>query len=305
MRQISAAAGLGALLLVAGCNSWPHLRGDSSNGPAARVSAETPTRETLVDYLNRNARLIQSMEVGELDLEARQGLQSVGMRGWMVCQKPKNFRMTGKVVGKDSVDMGSNDQEFWYWISKSEPPYLFHCAYDDLSRGRARMPFPFQPDWIMESLGLQEMGSPEKFQVVAKRDTVELIEMTRSPQGQPVRKVTVFSSQAARGSLPQVTAHILQDANGREICGAYVSVVQQDRATGAIIPKRIRLVWPSEKMELNLKLDEVEVNKPIETQRATVWFTRPNLENVSTYNLARGLETAPTGGVRRASGYYR
>ena len=232
-------------------------------------------------------------------------MQSVGMRGWMVCQKPKNFRMTGKVVGKDSVDMGSNDREFWYWISKSEPPYLFHCAYDDLSRGRARMPFPFQPDWIMESLGLQEMGSPEKFQVAAKRDTIELTEITRSPQGQSVRKVTVFSSQATRGSSPQVTAHILQDANGREICGAYVSVIQQDRATGAIIPKRIRLVWPSEKMELNLKLDEVEVNKPIEAQRATVWFTRPNLENVSTYNLARGLEAAPTGAVQRASGYQR
>ena len=63
MRQISAAVGLGTLLLLAGCNSWPHLRGESSNGSAARVSAETPTRETLVEYLNRNARLIQSLEV--------------------------------------------------------------------------------------------------------------------------------------------------------------------------------------------------------------------------------------------------
>jgi len=305
MRQFSAVLGLAAMLLLAGCNNWPHLRGTNNGAPAPRAFTDTPTRETLVDYLNRNARLIQSVDVNELDLDARQGQQSVGLRGWMVCQKPKNFRMTGKVVGKDAVDMGSNEREFWYWISKSEPPYLFHCSYDDLGRGRARMPFPFQPDWIMESLGIQELGSPENFQVVTKRDTIELVEASRSPQGQPVQKVTVFNNNATRGSAPPVAAHILRDASGKEICGAYISAVQQDRGTGAVIPKKIRLVWPSEKMELNLKLDEVEVNKQIESQRATIWFTRPNLENVSTYNLASGLDAAPTGAVRRVSGYSR
>ena len=303
MRRVLATAGLGAMLLVAGCNSWPHTRG-ANPGAGARASTETPTREALVDYLNRNARAVQSVDVGELDLDARQGVQSVGLRGWMVCQKPKNFRMTGQVFAKDAVDMGSNDREFWYWISKAEPPYLFHCSYEDLAQGRARMPFPFQPDWIMESLGIQEYGPPENYQVVPRQNTVELVEMTRSPQGQPVRKVTVFNNSWTRGGSPQVTAHLLQDASGKEICGAYITDVQQDRATGAVLPRKLRLVWPSEKMSLAMTLAEVQVNTPIENQRAAVWFTRPTLDNVSPYNLARGPDASPTG-IRRASGSYR
>src|SRR5436190_22772369 len=187
MRQIPLALGLGGVLLAAGCNQFQPLRPGPAPQQNARVSTATPNAADLIDYLNRNGRLVQALDCSDLDLDASQGSglrkQEGGLRGWLVCQKPRDFRMGGKVLGKDAVDMGSNNQEFWYWISRAEPPYLFHCSYTDLNQGRARMPFPFQPEWIMEGLGMAEYGPADRFKVNVGPQTVELIEETRSPQG--------------------------------------------------------------------------------------------------------------------------
>jgi len=299
MRQSPIALGLGAVLLVAGCNTFPITKG--SGQQTARVPAETPSKESLIAYLNDNASRVQSFRCNSLDLDARSGLQSVGLRGKVVCQKPRNFRMGADVLGKQEVDMGSNDQEFWFWIAKNDPPYLYHCSYDDLNRGNIRLRFPFQPDWIMEAMGLSECGPPENYQLKVTQTSLELVEQTRSPAGQVVRKVTVFSRAPAVGTQPQVTAHILQDASGKEICSAQVTEVQIDRTTGAILPRRVRLLWPEEKMELKMKLDDVVVNDQSIASGASRLFTRPNLANVSTFDMARGPDASPDG-VRRTGG---
>ena len=57
-------------------------------------------------------------------------------------------------LARKVADFGSNDREFWYWISEDKPPNLYHCSYSDLSRGNVRLPFPLHPDWILEALGM-------------------------------------------------------------------------------------------------------------------------------------------------------
>lgn len=308
MRKAPIALGLGGLLMAAGCNQLHPIKPAHQPAANVRVSSATPSAGQLIDYLNANGRLIQSLDCEDVDLDASQGSglrkQEAGLRGWMVCQKPHGFRMTAKVLGKDAVDMGSNNSEFWYWISRSEPPYLFHCSYTDLNQGKAQMPFPFQPEWIMEALGMAEYGPADRYKTNVTPTTVELIEETKSSQGTPVKKVTVFSRAPASGTQPQITAHLLKDMNGKEICGAYITEVQQDRATGAIVPRRLRLVWPSEQMELKLKLEGLQVNPALNQQRATALFSRPRMQGVQTFDLARGLDGAP-GNVQRTGGVQR
>jgi hypothetical protein len=304
MRPILGGLGLAAVLLLAGCNSWNQSRGGAAPPPTARVPAEVPSADALVHYLNLNARRVQTVDCRSLDIDAHQGRQAVGLSGWLVCEKPRNFRMCGKVMGSQAVDMGSNDQEFWYWVSKSDPPYLFHCSYEDYGRGRARLPFPFQPDWIMEAMGVAEYASAENFQVVPHATTIDLVENAVSPQGQRVRKVTVFQRAPAQGTAPQVLAHQLQDANGKVICAAKVLEVQYDRASGAILPRKMQIDWPEQHARLDLKLDSVTVNGGIEPERHARLFSRPVLRDVQTYDLARGLEASPTG-LRRTGGIFR
>jgi hypothetical protein len=301
MRNITRGLGLGLVVLLTGCSSWPFRRDVQAPPAAARAPAEAPTVASLVGYLNARAQRIQDLECKELDLECKEGFNAVNLLARLDCQQPRNFRLTAKALGADAVDIGSNDREFWFWISRMEPPHQFHCSYDDFQRNPVNLPFPFQPDLIMEALGMGSYNRPlENFQVLQDGNTVQLVEKATSPQGQPVRKVTVFNRNPGRGA-PPIKAHLLQDANGKEICAAYITEVRYDRS-GTILPRRVHIVWAAQKTELKMKLDEVTVSPTLDNERTARLFTRPTLANVSSYDLARHAIDGPPGAVQRARG---
>ncbi|HWY85283.1 MAG TPA: hypothetical protein VNX28_01090 [Gemmataceae bacterium] len=286
MRHVATILGLGILVTLAGCSStrWGFVK--NNDHPATPAGSTEPlSAAQLVEYLNNNADRIQGLRVEELELTCTQGIKSFGLRGTMVAEKKRNFRLVAKTLGNPVVDLGSNDQEFWYWISKGDP-YQFYCAYKDLEEGRVRrMPFPFQPEWVMESMGLGPYGPPEKYQLERDADTIRLVEKTKSPQGTPVRKVIVIKANPVQLPNAQVTDYLLlDDASAKEICGAHISEVQIDRATGAIVPKRIALHWPLEKLTLALRLDELTLNPQVPREV----FRRLPMRDVQSFNLARG-----------------
>lgn len=295
MRQITIVLGVGALLFVSGC---PPFQKKSTPDFRAQVSPSTPTAPELVASLNDNAHKVQSVGVRYLDIDCAQGAQSVGLRGWMYCQKPKSFRMTAELAGNSEVDMGSNDQEFWYWIRRNEPPFLFHCSHEEFAKGRVNLQVPFQPEWIMEALGMAEYDPTKSYQVVANKNTIELIEPATLPQGQHVSKVTVFTR--SQNGL-QVTGHILKDSQNKEICTATIIRSQQDPATGATLPKVVELKWEAEHLKMKMQMQNATVNG-MEGQRNPDIYSRP--KNLQDYDLARGgpVTLGAPGAVRRLSG---
>jgi hypothetical protein len=302
MRRHIVAIGVAwTVLLSTGCNHWPFLK-SSPDAPGLQLPSAAPGAPDLVNVLNDNARRVQSLECKGMTVDCTQRLQPITLQANMVCQKPRNFRMNAKILGNTGVDIGSNDQEFWYWISKADPPYLIHCSYQDFATGRVQTPFPFQPDWIMEALGIAEYDPAKAYEIGNRQGKIELVEKTISPQGQPVRKVTVVSR--IRGQY-QVTGHLLQDANGREICSAYVAEVQQDPATGAVLPRVVKLEWPAEHITMKMRLDGAVVNPSLPPERLARLFGRPTFPNVPSYDLARGFDDPANAGIRRTRGAMR
>jgi hypothetical protein len=300
MRHIRSVLVPAVLALLAGCVPHsPFMRDNSqTRGPIA-----PPDAATLVRSLNDNAARLESVECLSLAIDAREGNQPVGLTGMMSCQKPRNFRLQANLFGSPAVDMGSNRDEFWYWISKADPPYLIHCAYQDLATGKVYLPFPFQPDWVLETLGMATCNPEGKYQVkMVTRTDLQLIEETVSSQGQPVRKVTVFDLTRQSSGSPQVKAHILQDAAGKDICMANILDVRTDKVSGAMLPYRLTLVWPEQKVQMTLKLDSVRINQLTDQTRVARLFTRPQLENVRSVDLAQLQQARPTGLVQRVSG---
>src|SRR5205823_6401909 len=92
--------GLGVLTALAGCNTtrFPSLRGtDRTAGP---MPTEVPTVPALVEYLNTNSQKVQAVRCDELDITCTMGIQRVGLRGKLMCQRPRNFRMNAEHWGK-------------------------------------------------------------------------------------------------------------------------------------------------------------------------------------------------------------
>jgi hypothetical protein len=287
---------VGLLIAGSGCegSKWAFLRGSHDNVAA---SGPKPTETDLVNYLNYNSERIQSLQVNDLQMDGQRGMQSVGLSGSMVCRKARDFRLRADVAGKTMADIGSNDQEFWFWIAKSEPPYLAHCSYADLRTGTVKLPFPFQPEWVMESLGMGQYGPAQNCRLVEAGRFYRLMQDTTGSQGQPVRKIIVFNRDPGKY---QVREYILQDTRGKDICTANINDVQTIQSAGVTIPRRITLKWPEQKLTLTLKLDDVTVNVNFNGSQA---FTRQNMPGIQSYDLARNMLDGDPGQLRPAGGF--
>jgi len=294
MRYTTLGLALLSLGLLAGCiPPWAQVR-----QPTEGIAVSGNASNQILAALNDNADRIQSIQCTHADLDCRQGLQSFGLDAKLVCAKPKNFRMNAFFGGSQMVDMGSNDQEFWFWISKADPPYLYHCSYDDFNAGRARLQLPFQPGWVMEALGMARYD-PNACRVVDRGRVVQIVQQARGPDGQPVSKVTVVNRNAA--NQVQVVGHQLVDAHGKMICEAKVTMLQKDPTGDGVLPRAVTLSWPAERVTLKLRLDGARVNQTLGQEQMITLFTRPALGNaVQTYDLARGLDQ-PYGTVQRTN----
>jgi hypothetical protein len=308
MRPVLTVVALALLLSAVGCNRY-NTRPDGGDA-VSRLPQGTPQARQLVDILNRNAQTFRSLEsVGQdgVFIDAKQDGQQMNVSATLACQKPAapgtppNFRLQARVVGNTEVDIGSNSEEFWYWIKRAPDPYVFHCSYADFRAGRARTQFPFQPEWVVEALGMADYDPKQTYEVRQGQNTVELVQRTTSPQGQPIQKVTVFNRNPAQNRAPQVMAHILRDAGGKEICTAQILQVQADRS-GVVVPRLVFLRWPQAKLEMKMDLRDVRVNAGIDEARAARLFSRRDLAGVRGYDLARGPD-AGTSPIQPAGGF--
>jgi hypothetical protein len=320
-RVLTRRAFLGLLALSAGCklfNPTPDTVGpvgyNRTGGP--------PKADDLVAYLNRNAQPVTSVEAKDALVTARQaGEQPIDLTSYLACQKgarpgtPPNFRLQSYVVGNEEVDIGSNNQEFWFWIKRAPQPYVYHCSYADFPEvaKRGAMPFPFQPEWVVEALGMAEYDPKAKYEVNESKTTYDLVQRSRSPHGNEVAKVIAFH-KAPRAGQSQVAAYLIYEADEKgqypkdrpPVCSAFIEDSQAVSVGGktVVLPVKVRLSCPKEKVELTINLGKTKVNQPFGQTDPNILFTRRTLNSYKSYDLARGPD-APASGVRPAGGLER
>jgi hypothetical protein len=305
---------------LSGCVGMNINRTPTPPAPAPVLEERMPTSEDLVGLLNRNAAKVSSLESRDLAMDISADGRTYGVRGTLFCQKERNFRLRAKMpaIGREVADFGSNDREFWYWISENSPPDLFYCSYADLNRGNVRLPFPLHPDWVLEALGVgapAPVGTPEEetargrtleVRRTADKKFVDLYERITSPDGQQVIKVTRVQNFQAQGTVPQVAGYFLYEGRNPQqpVCQASVAKVQYDKQTGATVPEKIKLEWPAMHLSLVLTLGEVSVNNPTLVSNPSL-FARPHFRDTKEVDLARAAPIMTPTAVQRAGGYGR
>src|SRR5947209_20412711 len=90
-----------------GCNwRFQYDRNANNPGPKVNPDAPPPTTTQLVAYLNDNAGRVKAIQCNQVEITARQGIQSIPLDGMLVCQKPRNFRLKAKMLGQAAADLG-------------------------------------------------------------------------------------------------------------------------------------------------------------------------------------------------------
>ena len=304
----------GLLLFIAGCPPFGNMITKNDAGPVQPV----PPLKDIVKYLNDNSNRIQSLRYEDVTVVATQGFQSLNLRARMEVQKPLNFRLSAELMGNEAVDLGSNDHEFWWWITDRAPGARrnaqagvgeqLYCSYDDLRDGKARhWKIPLEPAWVIEVLGMGTY-SVDRFKQVVNAETVELVEKTRM-NGRDVRKVIVFQRRQRPFPNPTVSDYkLIDDATGKILCSAHISEIHQDRdkTNYAFLPSKIEIECPDMKATLAMNLKYVAVNpgivnpnsarlqpNPGQPVHADTFVRRPQAGTISR-NLAD-----PVGGFQR------
>ena len=281
-------------LLGTGCNLFGPKAADKTpktQAPAPTAHG-TPTAQELIGYLNRQADMMQSLETRDLMIDVQSPSGSVTLdSGALVVQKPRSLKMVGRKLGMQQVVVGSNEDRFWFWVKPDPSDALFHCSYTDYEKG-VDMPFPFQPEWVVEALGMSPIGTSPGARVEEDKTTFRLIEDT-TVQGQPAKKVTVFYKGEAQGDRPQVISRTVYDASNRVIFTAETVKVNRvavkgPNSTPLVVPERIDLKWPGQKTALSIDLGRAKVNTPIGREA----FQMPQLGSKQ-IDLGRG--DRPTG----------
>ncbi|GAC1467861.1 MAG: hypothetical protein NVSMB9_09920 [Isosphaeraceae bacterium] len=256
--------------------------------------------DLLVEH-NRNAERVQSI-VAKPSITVAQRRSSVGVSGKLAMERPRNFKLVLSGPIHDVADIGSNDQEFWFWVKDSQEKAVYYCNYDE--SGESPLSAGLQPDWIVESLGLRVIPDEELSRIKVspgpEPGTLLLTQRQTNPQGGTLLKETILSASTHRILKHRLFSSdrktLLANATVKEYQDYPVSFGDDPSTEKVYLPRKLRLEWGQEKLALDVVLSGVKINTKFDAARRQDLFVEPVIDGFARINLAgrSGLASSPT-----------
>ncbi|NLX96775.1 MAG: hypothetical protein GXY83_11410 [Rhodopirellula sp.] len=244
---LSLLAGLGA----PGCRSAAPFYAS----PPAPVLPPTPTLEQIIQTVNANSSQIQSLSTSDATLS---GPQFPTLRASVAFERPRRLRLRAETaLTGPELDLGSNDEVFWFWIRRSHPPVVYYCRHEQFDISPARSMFPVRPEWLIESLGIDALdpNQPHQGPIPVAEGRFEVRTLRPTVDGETT-KVTVID-----GMRGLVIEQHLYDVQGRLLASSVVTQHRRDPLTGVYVPQTLDIRSPSAQFSMRLDLGKVVVNR--------------------------------------------
>ena len=210
--------------------------------------------ESVILNINERSNLIRNFGC-DIEIQIDDGKRIVRLRADLDYEKPIRFRMkTRSVLGSES-DLGSNDNIFWFWSKRMNPPALHWALHTDLHKTRLKT--PFNPMWIMESLSLGKVN--EKADLRKTDKYWALTERRVNTMGQLVNKMTLIDPQKER-----IMGHYLFE-RGQMV--ASTEIKEWTTVGGVSVPQKLVIIWHDEDVKLQWNLVNIRINTPIDSRR--------------------------------------
>ncbi len=150
--------------------------------------------EQVIAAVNHNNAQIQSLFSNSATISVP-GYPTLKAR--IAFQRPRNFRLKADGFGPE-VDLGSNDQYFWFWIKRSQPPAVYICRHDQFFTSRARQMIPIDPNLLFEALGTLQLDPslPHQGPYPDKGNRIQIRTLYETPEGPNTRVTTIDAASA-------------------------------------------------------------------------------------------------------------
>ena len=183
-------------------------------------------------------------------------------------------------LGGPELDLGANEDVFWLWVRRNQPPALFFCRRDQFAMSSARQIIPVEPEWLIEAIGLTRFDpmEPHEGPKPVGGGRVEIRTHRPGPMGD-MTKITILDAWDGT-----VLEQHLYDAAGQRIATAITSKYKRDPNSGAALPRSIDVQWPTAQMSFHVDVTDWQVNA-IPTENLLLW-AKPEYPGYPNVDLA-------------------
>lgn len=106
----------------------------------------------LIDVFNERNKLIQNFICDDINVKVWTSSGKINLKSKIYYQKSLNFKMEFfSFLGKE-IDIGSNQDFFWYWSKRDKFPGVYWSRHEDFQKTRLKT--PFDPFFLKTTLGL-------------------------------------------------------------------------------------------------------------------------------------------------------
>lgn len=264
----------------AGCPQWLNRQ---AAAPPPRVLPVGATLDDVIRTVNENTAKVQSLASTDASVHVP---LTPALRANVAWERSRHLRLRAETtLSGPELDVGSNDQVFWFWVRRMEPPAVLFCKHEEYFQSAAPRILPVQPDWIPEAMGLTvfEPEAQHSGPYPVRDGQLEVRSVRQGPQGSQT-KVTVVDASSG-----WVLQQHLYDSRGQLIASSLTSQHERDPATGATLPRRIEIQVPAHQFTMRLELRSLQINVPPASQL----FELPAYPNANLVNLAEPNLNAP------------
>jgi hypothetical protein len=225
------------------------------------------------------------------------------LRTTVAYQRERRLRLRADTaLTGPEMDLGSNDELFWFWVKRNQPPAVYFCRHDQFATSAARKFLPVDPTWLPRALGVVTFAPGGAYQgpTPISAGRLEIRTLPATPDGNTF--VTVIDD--SRGIV--LEEHVY-DPLGNRLATALLSRHRRDGTTGITLPKHVELHLPTMQLQIGIDLKDEQINR-LQASQADLWI-KPPLHGYTELDLADptlrleptargGMPHAPPQGVR-------
>ena len=134
-------------------NPWAVPRSPRAAGaPRNRHARE------IIAAVNQNSSRIQSITATSASITIPDTMNLPLLTANIAAERPNRVRITaGTAITGQELDLGSNDQLFWMWVRRNQPPAVYFCRHDQFANSTIRQIMPVEPSWLLAAIGMTDI----------------------------------------------------------------------------------------------------------------------------------------------------
>jgi hypothetical protein len=237
--------------------------------PIPQVLPPAATLDQVMLSVNENTARVHSGATTQAQLSLP---GTPPLRADLAFEMPRRFRLqAGTALTGQELDVGSNDELFWLWVKRSQPPAMFFGRHDQYAQSGARQIMPVEPSWLPEAMGLVQFRPDEQHQgpMDVGGGRLEIRSRRVSPGGD-LTKITIVDAARAL-----VLEQHLYDARGQRMASAITRDHIRDGLVGVNMPRRIELHLPASNLQMQIDVTGWRLNSLGPEQQA-LWVKPEN-----------------------------